>query len=173
MTKNLLAVGLLVLLAGCAGNSASIGAGDTNFVAAGDAQSDTTADFDVMVEQAAAPMAMPTSANDRTPTAPLDIRYAISITNMTKEPVTVKHIAMSSPDGAFVIPVIRRNFNQPIAPGATATVDFWARAQATDANLGAATPALVRTMIEFVGAQGKRTESFMRRVNGKFGAGVG
>jgi hypothetical protein len=31
----------------------------------------------------------------------------------------------------------------------------------------------VRAIIQFEGPQGKRTESFMRDVNGHFGAGIG
>lgn len=175
MMKTLLAVSLLVVFAGCAGNVASVdnGGGGPTFVAATDAQSDTTDDFEVVVDQAAAPMAMPVSKDDRTPVAPLDIKYAITITNRTKDPVTVRHIALSSPEGPFVIETRRRNYKQEIAPGGTAKVDFWARAQARDANLGAATPSLVRTIIEFESPQGKRSESFMRRVNGAFGAGIG
>jgi hypothetical protein len=147
--------------------------GSATFAAAGDTQADTTTDFDVTIEQTAAPMAMPTSANDRTPVAPLDIKYAIHITNGTKDVVTVRHITLSSPEGAFVIPTTMRNYHEKIAPGASVSVNFWAQANASDANLGAKTPALVRMMIEFEGPQGKRTESFMRDVNGRFGAGIG
>ncbi|HEX7190727.1 MAG TPA: hypothetical protein VF381_04050 [Thermoanaerobaculia bacterium] len=172
--KKLLGIGVLVLLAGCAGNMASVDTGGgITFAAAGDTQSDTTNDFEVAVEQANMPMSMPTSANDRTPVAPLDIKYAISITNLTKEAVTVRHITLSSPEGPFVIRTTMRNYKKTIGPGATEKVEFWAQAQAADANVGAATPALVRTMIEFEGPQGKRTESFMRDVNGRFGAGIG
>jgi hypothetical protein len=172
--KNLFAVGLLVLVAGCAGNMASVDTGGgMTAVAAGDTQADTTTDFDVTVEQTSAPMAMPTSANDRTPVAPLDIKYAISVTNNTKEPVTLRHISLSTPEGPFVIQQRTRSYKTTIAPGATEKVDFWAQANVADANIGAGTPALVRTIIEFDGPQGKRTESFMRNVNGHVSVGVG
>jgi hypothetical protein len=172
--KNPLAVGLLIFLAGCAGNMASVDNGSgVTAVAAGDTQADTTTDFDVAVEQTSAPMAMPTSSSDRTPVAPLDIKYAISVTNNTKEPVTLRHISLSTPEGPFVIQQRTRSYKTVIAPGATEKVDFWAQAQVADANMGAATPALVRAIIQFESPQGKRTESFMRNVNGRFGAGVG
>ena len=172
--KSLLSIGVVVLLAGCAGNVASVDTGGgVTAVAAGDTQSDTTADFDVTVEQTKAPMAMPTAANDRTPVAPLDIEYAISVTNNTKEPVTLRHISLSTPEGPFKIQQRTRNYKTTIAPGATEKVGYWAEANAADANMGAATPALVRTIIEFDGPQGKRTESFMRNVNGRIGAGIG
>jgi hypothetical protein len=172
--KNYVGIGLLVLAAGCAGNMASVdnGAGVT-VAAAGDTQADTTTDFDVNVEQTSAPMAMPTSPNDRTPVAPLDIKYAISVTNNTNEPVTLRHISLSTPDGPFVIRQRTRSYKTTIAPGATEKVEYWAQADVADANMGAATPALVRTIIGFEGPQGKRTESFMRNVNGRFGAGIG
>jgi hypothetical protein len=172
--KKLAGIGILLLLAGCAGNMASVDTGGgITFAAAGDTQADTTTDFDVKVEQTSAPLAMPTSRNDRTPVAPLDVKYAISVTNLTTVPVTLRHITLSTPDGPFVIPTTMRKYKKTIAPGATETVDFWATANASDANMGAATPALVRAMIEFEGPQGKRTESFMRNVNGRFGAGIG
>lgn len=172
--KKLLAIGTVVLLAGCAGNMASVDTGGgVTFAAAGDTQADTTSDFEVRVEQTSAGVAMPTSSKDRTPVAPLDVKYAISITNLTNEPVTLRHITLSTPDGPFVIPTTMRKYRKTIAPGATEKVDFWAQANSNDANMGAATPALVRTMIEFEGPQGKRTESFMRNINGRFGAGIG
>ena len=171
--RQLVGITLVVLLVGCAGNMASVGNGRDNAVLAGDAQSDTTDDFDVAIEQVSAPMAMPASPGDRTPVAPLDIKYAITIMNRTKDPITVKHIALSTPNGPFEIETRTRNFNEEIAPGGSKKVEFWARAQARDANLGAATPALVRMIVQFEGSQGKRTESFMRDVNGRFGAGIG
>ena len=172
--KKLLAIGSVLLLAGCAGNMASVDTGGgVQFAAAGDTQADTTTDFEVKVEQTNAGMALPTSSKDRTPVAPLDVKYAISITNLTNEPVTVRHITLSTPEGPFVIPTTMRKYKKRIAPGATEKLEFWAQANSTDANMGAATPALVRTMIEFEGSQGKHTESFMRNVNGRFGAGVG
>jgi hypothetical protein len=171
--KNIFGITLAILLTGCAGNMASVDNGNASAVIAGDTQSDTTSDFDITIDQVSAPMAMPTSANDRTPVAPLDIEYAITITNRTKEPVKVKHITLSTPNGPFEIETRMRNFNEEIAPGDAKKVDFWARADVRDANLGAKTPALVRAIIQFEGPQGKRTESFMRDVNGRFGAGIG
>src|SRR5438309_2559826 len=77
--KKLAGIGILILLAGCAGNMASVDTGGgTTFAAAGDTQADTTSDFEVKIEQTSAPVAMPTAKNDRTPVAPLDIKYAIS-----------------------------------------------------------------------------------------------
>ncbi len=171
--RNLLAIGILVLLAGCAGNSLSVDNDKGTAAFTGDTQADTTNDFDVKIEQVSAPMAMPTSANDRTPIAPLDIKYAITITNRTSEPVTLKHITLSTPNGPFQLEERMRAYNEVIAPGGSKQVEYWARAQVRDANLGAGTPALVRTIIQFDGSQGKRTESFMRDVNGRFAAGVG
>jgi len=172
--KKLLGAGLLVLLAGCAGNMASVDTGGgVTLAAAGDTQADTTGDFEVTVEQTSASMAMPTSPNDRTPVAPVDVKYAISVMNLTDAPVTLRRITLSTPEGPFVIRTTSRNYKKTIAPGATEKVDFWAEAIAADANVGAATPALVRAMIVFEGPQGKRTESFMRNVNGRFGVGIG
>ena len=171
--KKLLGTGILILLAGCAGNSVAVDNGNGTAAFTGDTQADTTTDFDVKIDQVSAPMAMPTAAHDRTPVAPLDIKYAITVTNRTNEPVTLEHITLSTPNGPFELEQRTRAYNDVIAPGGSKQVDFWARAQVRDANLGAETPALVRMIIQFEGAQGKRSESFMRDVNGRFGAGIG
>jgi hypothetical protein len=171
--KRLAGISVLLLLAGCAGNSLSVDSGNGTAALTGDTQADTTTDFDVKIDQASAPMAMPASSTDRTPVAPLDIKYTITVTNRTNEAVTLEHITLSTPNGPFELEQRTRAYHDVIAPGGSKQVDFWARAQVRDANLGAATPALVRMMIQFQGSQGKRTESFMRDVNGRFSAGIG
>ena len=104
---------------------------------------------------------------------PISTRFRVEVTNPTSEPVTLKHISLSTPDGPFQLEQRTRAYNDVIAPGGSKQVDYWARAQVRDANLGAATPSLVRAIIQFEGSQGKRSESFMRDVNGRFAAGIG
>jgi hypothetical protein len=152
----------------------SVGRDRATLTAAGDIQSETTHDFDVSVDQIAAPMAMPTSSSERTPVIPLDVQYAITVTNHTSEPVTIQRIALSTPPGPFSIPVTQRSFKTSIAPGASERVEFWATGNARDANAGAQAPTIIRTRITFETSGGaKRSESFLRRVNGAFSVGVG
>jgi hypothetical protein len=173
MKPAILGASLLLLLAACAGTT-SLGTNEATLTATGDIQSETTQDFDVAVDQIAAPMAMPASSGDRTPAAPLDVQYAITVTNHTSEPVTVKRIALSTPPGPFTIPVTQRSFKTSIAPGGNERIEFWATGNARDANAGANAPTIIRTRITFETSGGtKRSETFLRRVNGAFSLGVG
>ena len=163
----------LLLLAGCAGTT-SLGTNEATLTATGDIQSETTQDFDVSVEQIATPMAMPASSDDRTPAAPLDVQYAITVANHTPQTVTIKRVSLSTPPGPFTIPVTQRSFKTSIAPGANERIEFWATGNARDASAGAKAPTIIRTRILFETSDGaKRTETFLRRVNGAFSLGVG
>jgi hypothetical protein len=173
MSRFVPALTLLALFSACSGMT-SMGTDTATLTAAGDIQRETTQDFEVSVEQISTPMAMSTSSSDRTPVTPLDVQYAITVTNHTSEPVTIKRIALSTPPGPFSIPVTQRSFKTPIAPGASEQVEFWATGNARDANAGANAPTIVRTRITFETSGGtKRSESFLRRVNGAFSVGVG
>ena len=114
--KSVLAVGLLVLLAGCAGTMAPASNGP-RFVMAGAHPQATTTDFMVAIEQKSASMAMATAVDNNTPVAPFDVDYAIAITNRTKDAVTVRHITLLYGDSERTIPRRTRNYNMTIAPG--------------------------------------------------------
>ena len=166
--KKVLGVGLLIFLAGCAGNIAPVRSGH-DFVRPG-TQPSTTTDFRVTIEQKSAAMSMATAVDNNTPVAPVDIDYAIAITNKTKDPVTVRHITLLYRDPERAIPRRTRNYDKTIAPGATEKVDdFWLQMRANDAGPGPM-PGSIRADIEFEGPQGKRLESFLcyvRRAGGR------
>ena len=151
--KTILGLGLIALLAGCAsvtGPSANVAMRTPN----------TTTDFVVTMKQKNAPIAMPTAVNDDRAAAPIDIEYAISITNRTNDPVTVRHITLKyRDDSSRTVPRRTRNYEKTIAPGATEAVDFWVQMHGGDA--GPYRPGLYPAEIQFDGPHGKRTESFL------------
>jgi hypothetical protein len=156
--NKVLGIGLLGLLAGCAGTVAPANNG-LRFATA--ENRNTTTDIVVRVEQKNASIAMATAVDNNAPTAPLDIDYAIAITNKTKDAVTIRHITLLYRDPVREVPRRTRNYNMTIAPGATGRVDdFWLQMRANDAGPGPM-PGSVRADIEFEGPQGTRRESFL------------
>jgi hypothetical protein len=124
----------------------------------------STQDFAVAIEQENAPIAMPTAViNDRA-AAPLDLKFAVSITNRTKDPVTVRHITLKYRDPGREAPRRTRNYSTTIAPGATEKFDFWLTMRSNDNDARPFTPPVLPSEIEFEGPHGKRLESFVSRV---------
>jgi hypothetical protein len=158
--KSTLGIGLLILMAACAGTHKATN-GQAYAVAHGGLPT-TTTDFYVRVEQTSAPpMAIPRSESDPRTATPIDVKYAVAITNKTKDAVTVRHVTLSCRDRYFMIPRSTRNFNKAIAPGATEKMDFWVSANAPGAEVTIITPGSIGAVIEFEGPQGTRTESFL------------
>lgn len=140
-------------------------AGETAVVTTG-AVGETTEDLDVDVEQLNAPMVMQGFNS-------VDVKFQIAVRNRTQTPVTVSHIALQSIGGSdYQIPSRTRPFNRTIAPGAQEKFEFWATARVDDPTIGTKAPLTVRTMLTLRDAQGQRTESFVRRVNGRVAIGI-
>lgn len=161
---------LLVLLAGCA----TVTGPGRPVVVAGRINRDTTRDFVVAIRQEhkaavtpqSEPIAYPDAGIERSAAPPLDIQYAISITNRTKDPVTVRHITLEYRDVNRTVARRTRNYSKTIAPGAKEKFDFWLELHSNDL-MGAnpVTPAILPSQIEFEGPQGTRLESFVTPVS--------
>lgn len=155
-------IGLALILVSLLPISCSTGAA----VATTGEGGETTDDFDVDVEQLNAPMLM-RGFNS------VDVKFEVAVTNRTAIPVTVEHIALQSVGaGEYQIPPRSRPFQKLIAPGAQEKFEFWATAQVDDPTIGTKAPLTLRTMLTLKDAQGKRTESFVRRVNGRVAIGI-
>ena len=158
----------LVLFVACVAGSVTNGGRDVDLLT-GPADSDSTTDFDVEIEQATTPMAMPSAVPGT-----IDVKYAITIANHTSEPVRLQRIDLQSAGGERMeIDVTTRKFNQIIAAGSKATVDYWATARVQDATIGAGAPVIIRTRLHLKAGDAERRESFTRRVNGHLVVGVG
>jgi hypothetical protein len=149
-------VPLLILFAGCATVTGPHAIVERQPVS-------TTKDFLVRIEQKNEPVAMPTAVvNDRAAT-PIDIDYAISITNRTHDPVTVRHITLKYRDPNRVAPRRTRDYSTTIVPGATEKFDFWLEVHTNDPSPYA--PGILQSEIEFEAPQGKRLERFVTPVS--------
>jgi len=139
------------------GTAASLMTGDAG---------ETTEDLDVDIEQMNAPMMM---AGFTT----VDVKFEVAVKNRTQTPVTIEHIALQSVGaGDYQIPPRSRPFHKTIAPGAEQKFEFWATAQVGDTTIGTKAPLTLRAMLTLKDVQGKRTESFVRRVNGRVAVGI-
>lgn len=127
---------------------------------------ETTEDLDVAIEQMNAPMMMSGFTS-------VDVKFEVAVKNRTQAPVTIEHIALQSVGaGDYQIPPRSRPFHKTIAPGEERKFEFWATAQVGDTTIGTKAPLMVRAMLTLKDAQGKRTESFIRRVNGRVAVGI-
>lgn len=127
---------------------------------------ETTEDLDVDIEQLNAPMMMQGFNS-------VDVKFQIAVKNRMQAPVTVSHIALQSIGGSdYQIPPRTRPFNKTIAPGAEEKFEFWATARVDDPTIGTKAPLTMRTMLTLKDSQGQRTESFVRRVNGRVAVGI-
>jgi len=155
-------IGLALLFASLLPISCSTGAA----IATTGEGSQSTDDFDVDVEQMNAPMLMPGFSA-------VDVKFEVAVTNRTSRAVTLEHIALQSLGaGTYQIPSRSRPFHKTIAPGAQEKFEFWAAAQVDDPTMGTKAPLTLRTMLTLKDARGKRTESFVRRVNGRVALGI-
>jgi xanthine dehydrogenase molybdopterin-binding subunit B len=160
---------LLLLLTACAGGVIANNGKDIEMMA-GDDSYDSTTDFDVAIDQATTPMAMPAAVP-----GPVDVKYVITVENHTKSPVQLKRIDLQSVGTDVVrVDVSTRRFDKTIEAGAKTSVEYWATAQIQDATIGAKSPMVIRTRLHLQsGDAAERLESFTRRVNGHLSVGVG
>jgi hypothetical protein len=158
---------LLILTACVSGTIDSNGRDIEGFTGNDTAQS--TDDFDVQIEQATTPMAMPAAVP-----GPVDVKYAIMVANRTTAPIHLSQVDLQSVGGETPrIDVITRKFNKTIEPGANATLEYWATVHVRDATIGAAGPMVIRTRLHLEAGEATRLESFIRRVNGRLTIGLG
>ena len=163
------AAALAIGLTACGAVSAS--SGHASFANATDIDADTTTDFDVSIAQENAPMVMQ-GRDQSTPTS-VDVKYSITVKNLTTEPVRVRRIDLRSL-GTTETPldVATRNFNVTIAAGAEKKLEYWATLAATDSTIGSKAPTVMRIGISFEQGEAKRQEAFTRRVNGSTAVGI-
>jgi hypothetical protein len=103
----------------------------------------------------------------------VDVKFEVAVKNRTQTPVTIEHIALQSVGaGDYQIPPRSRPFHKTIAPGAEQKFEFWATAQVGDTTIGTKAPLTMRAMLTLKDPQGQRTESFIRRVNGRVAVGI-
>jgi hypothetical protein len=163
-------VPLLAIVLGCTGSTLNVSQGDANQTAGATAiiatEKDGGArDLDVEVTLPEPPPVMPGMTS-------VDARYVFEIRNVGQSPATVKRINMASAAGANRLESWSRTYAKTIAPGATETLSFVARAIALDENASMRAPMTVRAEIQYENAEGVHRASFVRNVGGKVSFGV-
>jgi len=134
----------------------------------GDADYDSTDKMRFEIEQTSSPMTFATDART-------DISFRVTITNLDKEPITVKRLTLQSMAGSsYHLETSSRKFDTRIEPKGMQSFKYWAPAVANDTNLiNARGPLVVRTTVEGTAGGMKIREVFNRRVNGQVSIGVG
>ena len=155
---------LFLLVISCAGGSFRASTGDSDksgaVLLSTGSNSASTEDFDVNLVQSNTSM-MTYSETDT------DIKFDITVTNKSKEPYTIRRIALRSIGGeSFSIPVTTRAYTKTIAPGQNAMFPYWTKAYVNDQT--SKQPVTMHTWIEAVSASGnKRSEEFTSQINGR------
>jgi hypothetical protein len=90
-------------------------------------------------------------------TGPVTMQYAVEVKNTLTEPVTLRRVtALSIGGGSYTLPSYSQGFNEPIAPGETKQVKFWAPAIVQMSTVaGANGPVTIRGTLEFEAASRK------------------
>ena len=136
-------------------------------IQSGRTRDSSTADFDVTIEQANAPMTMPGQGS-------ADVRFLITVKNRTPTPWTIERIALQSMGGgAYALPVRTREFDRVLAPNAEEQFEFWGTVDLADDPILTRAPITLRTKLYARGADGSREEEFMQRINGRVSVAVG
>ena len=117
-----------------------------------------TSDFKVEVKKA-------DSVLDRgTPVPVAEMKYRISVTNRTAEPVTLRRVDVDSTSAEIFSHLATRNFDRLIAPGRTEAVDCWVAALVFQADARKHPPVSIRMTMFLDTPAGLRVESFTRTV---------
>ncbi len=92
------------------------------------------------------------------PDAPIDVKYAIRMTNHAAIPITLKRInlhTVNPPGGAYTLsPPLVHPFNIEIPPNGEKTVEMWAHAQGYGVSMRDREPVTVKGVAYFETAQG-------------------
>jgi hypothetical protein len=93
-------------------------------------------------------------------TGPVSAHYGVEVKNVTPVPIRLDRVGVKSiGGGAYDLPSHSQGFDVAIAPGETRSVDFWAPAYVTNPTVGGANSAVtIRAMIEF-DAAGKKFQT--------------
>ncbi|HEX6160036.1 MAG TPA: hypothetical protein VF111_07705 [Thermoanaerobaculia bacterium] len=126
------------------------------------AESASTTDFALSLKNDTHPVIKPGQAG-------LDMRVAVTLSNKTETPYTIRRIEMASLGGrGYRLPQSSQAYDVPLAPGETRTLHFQAVAVVNSDVQGGAAPRLLRATIDAVAPDGRtRRETFTERVAGR------
>jgi hypothetical protein len=100
-------------------------------------------------------------------TGGISVQYRVDVTNVAKEPITLKRIDLQSMGyGAYDLAPTSRPFDVKIAPGQSAFVEMWGAASIETASIvGANGPVTLRGIMQFESAAGAFQSVVVRQVH--------
>ncbi|HEX7705567.1 MAG TPA: hypothetical protein VF701_03820 [Thermoanaerobaculia bacterium] len=106
-------------------------------------------------------------------TGGLPVRYAIRVSNLAAEPITLRQISVQSlGEGAYTVASNSRPYNVIVEPNGIQDIEFWASAFVSVATtVGANGPVTLRLNLIFDSPLGKFEEIVVRQVNERAGLG--
>ena len=161
-------IALILLCSGCASVGATYNGKHQATAVLGDADGSTTDKLEFAIEQNEPPHTMQG-------TRMISVPFEMVFRNVSVTDLTVKRISLESLGGGPVEVVPTRwNYDRTIRPGQTGRIEFWAKMNVGNSQLGLKTPLVTRSTVLFTDATGEQTEAlFTRTINDEFSVAIG
>ena len=102
----------------------------------------------------------------------IEMKYALRVTNRAEEAITLRQIQINTVgrEGPYHIPQSSYFFREPVAPGTTRSVEFFAKAISSGDryNVGAQSPVAVRIIAFFEAPKGNFRQPFIVNLGQSF-----
>lgn len=101
-------------------------------------------------------------------TGGMSVSLRMSVTNRATVPIVLKRAEIQSVgEGGWDLQPTQREFDHPIAPGATESFDLWVEAEAGQSVAGTNAPVTVRVMTVYGSSAGAFTNTLMTHIGGR------
>lgn len=102
----------------------------------------------------------------------IEMKYALNVTNRAAEPITLRQIQIQTVgrEGPYSIPQSSYFFREPVTPGDTRPIEFFARAysEGNRYNIDAQSPVSIRIIAYFEAPQGNFRQAFITSLGQSF-----
>jgi hypothetical protein len=102
----------------------------------------------------------------------IEMKYALRITNRAAEPITLRQIQIQTVglEGPYSIPQTSYFFREPVTPGVTRPVEFFAKAysEGNRYNIDAQAPVSIRIIAFFEAPKGNFRQTFITNLGQSF-----
>ena len=102
----------------------------------------------------------------------IEMKYALRVTNRATEPITLRQIQIQTIgiEGPYTIPQSSYFFREPVTPGVTRPIEFFAKAysEGNRYNIDAQSPVSIRIIAYFEAPQGNFRKAFITSLGQSF-----
>jgi hypothetical protein len=102
----------------------------------------------------------------------IELKYALKITNLAAEPITLRQIQIQTigREGPYSIPQSSYFFREPVTPGVTRPVEFFAKgySEGNRYNVDAQSPVSIRIIAYFEAPKGNFRQAFIANLGQSF-----